>query len=240
MEEIPGDYQLKAIQSGHPAQRFWHSAKLRLIDRLNLVGDNKSVIDIGCGSGVASEYLSTSCHKVVGVDASSAAIMFAQRQFKKENLTFRNLKIDDLDQVEEFDLLLCFEVLEHLHKVDVQRAMSKFSTIAKPDARLVITVPNNRSLWPLIEKLLDFFKMVPTLKDEQHLSTFNKRELVNGLERSGWKVEKIGTFNGVAPFASVISIKLGYVLERVEFRSGNFIPNNLIYCVAYKDAEHFN
>lgn len=235
MEEISGDYQLRAIQSGHPAQRFWHSAKMRLIARLNIVGDNKTVIDIGCGSGVVSNFLSTSCQRVVGIDANPAATTFAHREFAKENLTFLNLKIEELDQVEEFDLLLCFEVLEHLHKANVHRAMSKFLEIAKPDAKLVITVPNNRSPWPLIERLLDFFKMVPTLKDEQHLSTFNKRELTSGLERSGWKVEKIGTFNGISPFASVISIKLGYFLEKVEFWLGSYIPNNLIYCVAHKD-----
>jgi len=33
-DSVAGDYQYRALHSGHPMQRFWHGGKLTMIDQL--------------------------------------------------------------------------------------------------------------------------------------------------------------------------------------------------------------
>jgi len=235
VESIPGDYQFNAINFGRPAQRFWHSAKLRLLDHLEVTHSTQIALDAGCGSGVVSHYLAGKCRKVVGIDASEEAIKFATTKFGSLTLSFMNLNLQAASSVGKFDLIVCFEVLEHLEPTEVQGVLDEFFSAANNGAKLCITVPNSRSLWPFIEWILDTFHLVPKLKNEQHLSHFNRKNLAEMIRTSGWKVDQIATFNGIAPFLAGISINFAKRVEQIEFYVGRLIPLNLIHCVAVKE-----
>ncbi len=235
MQSIPGDYQYHAIHNGRPAQRFWHSAKIRLIERLGVAGPNVTVLDAGCGSGVVSDYLAKHCQHVEGIDVSTNAVNFAKQQFRKENLHFQVCSLPHASTIGSFDLVVCFEVLEHLVRDDIKTVLKEFHKATTTRGKLCITVPNSRSLWPLIEWVLDTLRLVPKLKGEQHLSSFNKKLLSSLLEESGWTVKRIGTFNGLAPFLSRISPSFALFIERREVNFGKYAPLNLIYCVAERN-----
>ena len=51
---ISGDYQATALKSDRVAQRFWHEAKFRLIERVAIPSKQERVLDAGCGSGTIS------------------------------------------------------------------------------------------------------------------------------------------------------------------------------------------
>ncbi len=58
--------------------------------------DFSSVIDVGCGCGFISEYISRISSKVVGVDISGESIRLArERLTKKDNVTFIHSSIED-------------------------------------------------------------------------------------------------------------------------------------------------
>ena len=50
---VAGDYQYRALHSGHRMQRFWHRGKLTMIDRLvkNHLRAGSTLLEIGCGAG---------------------------------------------------------------------------------------------------------------------------------------------------------------------------------------------
>jgi 2-polyprenyl-3-methyl-5-hydroxy-6-metoxy-1,4-benzoquinol methylase len=235
MQSIPGDYQYHAIHSGRPAQRFWHSAKIRLIERLEIARSNVTALDAGCGSGVVSDYLAKHCQHVVGIDASTDAVNFATQQFGRENLHFQVCSLTHASTIGSFDLVVCFEVLEHLVRADIKTVLKEFHQATTTGGQLCVTVPNSRSFWPLIEWVLDTFRLVPKLKGEQHLSSFSKKLLSSLLEESGWTVRQIGTFNGLAPFLSRISQNFALFIERREVKFGKYAPLNLLYCVAERN-----
>jgi 2-polyprenyl-3-methyl-5-hydroxy-6-metoxy-1,4-benzoquinol methylase len=231
---IRGDYQARALQSERAAQRFWHEAKFRLIERIAMPGKQDRVLDAGCGSGTITYFLSQHAGESVGIDSNPSAIAYASEAYKTPNLQFRLGQFDDLIGGKPFDKIYSIEVIEHLYEDQVAGVLSLFYKLANPGAQLFITTPNYRSAWPFIEWLLDRFGLVAQLDEAQHVTHFTKRRLVAVCEQAGWTVCHIGTFNGVAPFLAPISRRLALGLEEVEFLLNRTLPQNLLFCLCKK------
>jgi 2-polyprenyl-3-methyl-5-hydroxy-6-metoxy-1,4-benzoquinol methylase len=228
---IRGDYQARALKSDRAAQRFWHEAKFRLIERIAMPGKRDRVLDAGCGSGTISHFLSLHAGEVVGIDSNPSAIDYASGAYKAPNLEFRLGQFDDLVGEKPFDKIYSIEVIEHLYDYQVADVLSLFHKLTNPDGQLFLTTPNYRSAWPLIEWLLDRFALVATLDEVQHVTHFNKRMLSSMCESAGWKVRHIGTFNGLAPFLAPISRRLALGTEKIEFLFNRVVPQNLLFCL---------
>ena len=215
--EISGDYQARALQSDRAAQRFWHEAKFRLIERIGLPAKHERVLDAGCGSGTISEFLSHHAGQVVGIDSNPAAIEYARQAFQVPNLEFKLGQFGDLKNEPPFDKIYCIEVIEHLYENQVAEILSLFRGLTNPQAALFLTTPNYRSLWPVIERLLDASGLVAMLDEVQHVTHFTKSKLVTMCEDAGWTVSQTGSFNGMAPFIAPVSRRLALGLEQLEF-----------------------
>lgn len=230
--EIDGGYQYRALTQGGPIQRYWHSAKLRLLDDLLAGTPYTNVLDLGCGSGVQANHLAWGGARVVGVDANPAATAFARAQFSRPNLTFETGLIDDLDlPPASFDLVVIMEVLEHLHEAQVEMLLPSVRRLMAPGGRLVLTTPNYAGTWPVLEWLLDRGSFVPHLHDDQHVSRWTRGSLSRTIEAAGFRVGRGGTYCTVAPFVAPVSRRLAnraFDLElRFDLRFGN-----LLYAVA--------
>jgi 2-polyprenyl-3-methyl-5-hydroxy-6-metoxy-1,4-benzoquinol methylase len=234
--EIRGDYQARALESPWAAQRFWHAAKTRLLDRVAPVGPRARVADAGCGSGVIADHLARTAGTVVGFDSNPRAIAFAQSAYTRPNLRFVLGPFERIVDEGPFDHIVCCEVLEHLYLEHAQETLAIFARAAAPGATLVLTTPNVRSGWPLIEWALDRSGLVPTLDEAQHLTLFSRGVLGECCRRAGWDVEEIGAFNGVAPFLAPISEPLACAVERAEFAHRLWLPLNLLYCRARRSV----
>src|SRR6267143_6452628 len=79
---ISGDYQARALKSDRAAQRFWHEAKFRLIERVAMPGKHDRVLDAGCGSGTIAHFLSLHADQVIGVDSNPSAIRYASETYR--------------------------------------------------------------------------------------------------------------------------------------------------------------
>ena len=232
---ISGDYQARALKSDRLAQRFWHEAKFRLIERVAMPAKHDRVLDAGCGSGTISHFLSCHAGDVVGIDSNPSAITYARDTYKASNLQFRLGQFDDLIVDKPFDRIYCIEVVEHLYEHQVAEILSLFRELTNPGAQLFLTTPNYRSAWPLIEWLLDRFALVAKMHEAQHVSRFTKRKLSAMCERTGWRVRRIGTFNGVAPFIAPISRRLAIGIEEIEFLFNRILPQNLLFCLCTRE-----
>ena len=77
---------------------------------------NLKILDVGCGGGIICEPLARLGAKVTGVDFSPNNIKAAKLHSKKNklkiNYIYKDIEKSKLD--EEFDIILMFEVLEHL------------------------------------------------------------------------------------------------------------------------------
>ena len=226
---IPGDYQARALESPRAAQRFWHAAKLRLIDRVAPPWPNARVADAGCGSGVIAAHAATIARRVVGFDSNPEAIQYASAAFGSDRARFVLGPFERITEEGPFDQIYCLEVLEHLYEEQAIETLRLFARVAAPQAQLFVTTPNAHSAWPLIEWSLDQLSLVPRLDQAQHLTLYSRKKLVNAIDRSGWRIDDVGTFNGVAPFIAPLSESLARGVEHVEFRARHVLPFNLLY-----------
>ena len=229
---IPGDYQARALESPRAAQRFWHAAKLRIIDRVAPPQPGARVADAGCGSGVISAHLASTGADVIGFDSNPAAVDYATRAYASPHLRFVLGPFELILNDAPFDQFYCLEVVEHLYEEQAIDVLRLFARAARPGAQLFVTTPNARSAWPLIEWTLDRLHLVPTLAGEQHLTAFTRTSLERAMNAAGWKVEEMGTFNGVAPFLAPLSERVARAAETLEFQTARVMPWNLLYCRA--------
>jgi len=233
---ISGDYQARALKSDRAAQRFWHEAKFRLIERVALPSKRERVLDAGCGSGTISQFLSLHAGEVIGVDSNPSAIRYAASTYNVPNLQFRLGQFQDLTAEKPFDRIYCIEVIEHLYERQVTEVLSLFHKLTAPGGQLFLTTPNYRSAWPVIECLLDRLALVATLDEAQHVTHFTKGRLREILSLAGWRVQDIGTFNGVAPFVAPISYRVALGLEKFEFLWNRLLPENLLFCLCTRES----
>lgn len=235
--KISGDYQFKALTKGFFVQRNWHDNKLNLPRILNLEDKSKDMVDIGCGSGNLLFRYANAFRSLKGIDNSEDALAFVAGQIKKNKIKNIMVALHNLvekDSLEKYDLGICMEVIEHFDMKTLDRGVfSNICSFVKPRGMLFITTPNKVSLWPLIEKFLDIFKLVPNLSSDQHFSSFSSSDLTDMLEKHGFEVLSVGSFNHISALLP-LSFLRGLVLKAEVKYIRRYGP--LLYALAVKKS----
>lgn len=217
---IPGDYQYQALIRGHIIQRFWHDNKLTLLHIIGDFSDRDIVLDAGCGSGNVSFYLAEKVREVVGLDISKETVIFTTNHAKKMGLKNAVFKVANLKKIpykeNYFTKVILFEVVEHLGRPDYQKILSEVYRVMKRGGLLYITTPNKISSWPIIEWTLDTFRLVPLLKNNQHILEFTFPQLEKALIEHKFKLECSGSINHLSPFISPLSWTLAKKIFNIE------------------------
>jgi 2-polyprenyl-3-methyl-5-hydroxy-6-metoxy-1,4-benzoquinol methylase len=100
----------------------------------------RSVLDAGCGEGYGAALLAGVARRVVGVDRAEAIAVAAARH-RAPGLAFRAADLERLDGLgERFDLVLSFQVIEHLP--DPAGFLRALAAVTAPGGALVVTTPN--------------------------------------------------------------------------------------------------
>lgn len=78
---------------------------------------NKTVLDVGCGSGRVANYLAPYCRKIVGLDISKTLVSIAKRENKNKNAAFIVGDAEKLPfKAGAFDIVICYGLLHHMEK----------------------------------------------------------------------------------------------------------------------------
>lgn len=142
------------------------------------LGDGIKICDVGCGKG----YFLEMCNKVgwstFGMDISEYAI----EEAKKTGGTKARLAVCDIQDgipfEEEFDVITCFDVIEHLE--NPEQALSNMYEKLKMGGTLLLNTPNLRSkIWRRISRWQE---------DETHISLRKAEEWEGYLRSKGVKV----------------------------------------------------
>lgn len=103
------------------------------------------VLDLCCGAGYGSELLAATAASVVGVDRDAAAVDAARASVGARTQA-RFVAADALDflrtaEAGEFDLIVCFEGLEHVPEVEL--VVAQLTRLVAGGAAMIVSVPNS-------------------------------------------------------------------------------------------------
>jgi 2-polyprenyl-3-methyl-5-hydroxy-6-metoxy-1,4-benzoquinol methylase len=100
----------------------------------------KRVLDLGCGTGYGANELSRNASCVIGIDLHEEAIVYASRH-SQGNSRFLQGDVRSLPFANgSFDLITCFEVIEHLE--DWQTLLAEASRTLAPAGQCIVSTPN--------------------------------------------------------------------------------------------------
>lgn len=105
---------------------------------------DKLVLDAACGIGYGSNILAeaTFPYVVVGYDINEDAIGTAKEFFGARNVVYHVQDIMKLDQRRVYDVVVAFEIIEHLNKKDGEVFLENLVFALKPGGLLIISTPN--------------------------------------------------------------------------------------------------
>ncbi len=103
-----------------------------------------NIWDAGCGDGQSTFSLAKSypSSEIIGTDISTNSIDRCKAILKKnpmDNVSFEVCDLIDTNYENYFDLIVCFEVLEHIEDYEV--VIQKFSKALNPNGYLIIHTP---------------------------------------------------------------------------------------------------
>lgn len=168
----------------HAAQAIarWYAALLRLVVRTVGPLAMRDVLDAGCGYGAVPLALDRLGARVTGVDVSRFVIERNRAVLPDLRFDIIDLQTRDALPQESYDVITCFEVVEHL--ADFRLAINNMARALRPNGYLVLTTPNRGNRVP-------FYRWDT---DPTHISVRRLRDWQNTIESVGLQVEQSSTF----------------------------------------------
>ena len=111
----------------------------------------KALLDIGCGGGIFAEAAALERACVVGCDSSSGAIQTAITHAQQAGVTidYRCQNAEGLQEINAFDLVTCFEMLEHTDHPE--RVVATVAAALKPGGTAIFsTISRTAKAWALM------------------------------------------------------------------------------------------
>lgn len=211
-ESIPVGYYDEVFHRGSGVQSKWHRLKFaRIRERMR---QPEQHLDIGCGPGT---FIGTLPDRgvSVGVDISQVQLDYAERHYAGPNHRFVAIEPGSLPFADSsFDCVTLVELIEHLTPADTLTTLKEAHRVLRPGGQLLVSTPNYRSLWPLIEGLLNRLGKVDY--GDQHINKFNRTRLLDVLQECGFAQINIQAYQFAAPFLAALGWRLADAVERLE------------------------
>jgi 2-polyprenyl-3-methyl-5-hydroxy-6-metoxy-1,4-benzoquinol methylase len=118
-------------------QIIWHLMRYKFVR--GFVKPTDDVLDIACGTGYGTRLISDYCKSIIGVDNDEETIEYAEKIYGGENRTF---KVGEVLEVSgKYDIIICYETIEHISRGDGLKAMQRFKDCLKSNGVLFVSTP---------------------------------------------------------------------------------------------------
>ncbi|AEF97063.1 class I SAM-dependent methyltransferase [Methanotorris igneus] len=163
-----------------------YSSHMRIVQ---LVGNNKKVLDVGCSAGHLSKVFKENGCEVVGIELDDESAKIARNyciDVIKGDVETINLNYPD----EYFDVIVFGDILEHLK--NPQTVLIKLRRYLKKDGYIVCSIPNIAHITVRLMLLMGKWEYEDVgLLDRTHLRFFTKKTAIKLAENAGFKIEEV-------------------------------------------------
>jgi ubiquinone/menaquinone biosynthesis C-methylase UbiE len=174
---------------------YYNDQRADMIYRILQKKNCYRVLDVGCGVGKVTTYLSLKGLDMVGIDISSRLINLSKKKAKskKAKCEFILVELDKYIPKKKFDAVLFAGVLEHIE--DEVELMSQAKKILKKGGKIIITD-------------MPAFSILYTPRDKRigHVRRYNVNLARKNLISAGYSEEKIFYYNFLMLFGSLYLI----------------------------------
>lgn len=172
---LDGDIDERAYNSDLCTQRYFQRRRTDTIKKMLGAGNSDVILDIGCGSGVQIRALDLGKpNLIIGMDVNRNALLYA----KKKEISHSEFIIADAQLLpfreQTIDKIICAEIIEHLS--NPEQLIAESQRVLRQDGSIVISTPNENSVWGLYEFLWDAFGRGRNY-GETHLRFFSVKDL---------------------------------------------------------------
>ena len=185
--------------------------KIKLINAQAI--SDKSILDIGCGTGDFLYACNNNGWKVKGIEPNDKARNLALKKLSSESFLVRDIQDILINEKETYDVITMWHVLEHVP--NLQEYISNLKQLLKPNGTLIIAVPNYKS------HDADYYKNFWAAYDvPRHLWHFSRKSIKHIFQRNNFKVSKVIPMKFDSFYVSLLSEK---------YKSGKSNPINAFY-----------
>lgn len=201
---------------------------IEFLEQTGLIQPNIKALELGGGSGSLASFLHGQGISVIGSDISQTAIEYAQKLHP--DVEFRAHSADELPyQDSTFDIVMSFDVLEHLSNVD--RHLCEVSRVLKPGGYYLLQTPNKFS-----NVIFETLKSRSTDWKRYHPSLHFFGQLKRRLMKNGFNPQfvKMNTMNEYAVNKFKGVGLPGFLFRWINFRYLPFRLQTNFYVIAKK------
>jgi 2-polyprenyl-3-methyl-5-hydroxy-6-metoxy-1,4-benzoquinol methylase len=148
----------------------------------SMLSKQDAVLEIGCGTGYGTFYLSKFCKEVTGIDIDPDQIKKANKIYNSENILFKHVDLfKNPEIIKNKNILLCFEVIQDMSREKAFEFLKNINKYKEPNSVLFLSTPRRLPEDLLTENRLKYHPHEYTY-DELHedLNTIFKRVLILG------------------------------------------------------------
>lgn len=205
----------------------------QLIKQEKLPSADLKILNVGCGPGRSSEYLSK-FGKVTSIEYDKFCCEFAS---EKTGLEIINGSITELPFSDNsFDLVCAFDVIEHVE--DDQLAVNELKRVTKNGSLILITVPAFMSLWSHHDVINHHFKRYKIKEINQLFDSTNHGNKVFDTYFNSFLFLPIYFFRKVSNFLKLGQKRKGSGSDFEAFKPG--ILNTILYKVMSFESGFIN
>jgi SAM-dependent methyltransferase len=185
---MSGDNRPSAADVGMRDRKLegWLNEQTGELTRGVRVDPGHTVIDVGCGDGGFSGFCARQGAEVLFIDRDQARLTRTEARIKALPARAYRAILSDCDPIPledgTGDLMICTEVLEHVP--DPVKFLHEVIRVAKPGAKLVITVPDARS-----EQLVSTTAPPQYFEEPNHIRVFTSEAFDKLVLDAGLEIE---------------------------------------------------
>ena len=151
------------MKINHPEKRlkqFWGLVDQKHIKSLSKYLTGNNILDMGCGLGTTTDYLSKSGHNVIGIDYDSDTIEYCRKTYPQCNFQIANAEELPFED-RYFYTVILRDALHHFYgEADFHKVKKEILRVSKNNARIIFFDPN-------VNFIIKTMRKISSHKDEE-------------------------------------------------------------------------
>jgi 2-polyprenyl-3-methyl-5-hydroxy-6-metoxy-1,4-benzoquinol methylase len=180
-------------QSQFPEQYFTIQFGRHIASHFRPLLNDRSVLDLGCGTGGLLPHLCETARTVIGADLSEASVATSNARCHGIAGFGGAFTIEALDKAgNRFDTILSIEVIEHLDDAALESLLATARSLLAPQGQFIVTTPND-------EDLTKSYIYSPATNEVlhrwQHMRSWDEKSLPARLKAAGFSIKQTYTLD---------------------------------------------